>query len=130
LNSNPNVASERRSPAERPAPIEAGATYISANPGWHVVWVGEAPAYILYRHEVVAWRIGTHQRVVPLTVDDVPSDYAIEYGGRLYEPFADRGTPSRVYTGVDEYHRTRIAAIDRATAERARKQRETEPAHP
>jgi hypothetical protein len=92
--------------------VDPASLYIGANPGWNVVWVGTEPPFTLYRHEVVAWRIGTHQRVVPITVDDVPVDYAIEHAARLYAPFTERGVPCRVYNSVDEYHRARIAAIE------------------
>jgi hypothetical protein len=121
----PARADERRTHPARP-PGGSGATYIGAGPGWHVVWVGTEPPFTLFRHEVIAWRIGTHQRVVPITVDDVPSDYAIEHGGRLYSPFVEQGTPARVYNSVDEYHRNRISAIERAAYERERAHRESE----
>lgn len=111
--------SAKRQPDERrhKRPKADHGTYIGANQGWDVVWVGTERPYTLYRHEVVAWRIGTHQRVVPITVDDVPSDYAIEHLGRLYEPAVERGVPSRIYNKVDEYHQARIGIIEAKAAD-------------
>jgi hypothetical protein len=106
---------ERRSPDRKRTPgPPSEPNFIGANAGWMVVWVHPDAPHILYRHEVIAWRIGTHQRVIPITVDDVPHDYAIEHTGRLYAPFPEPGTPARIYNSVDEYHRARIADIARA----------------